>query len=68
MKDQMLYDIEKLASVKASRVREIRISVTEEGADVRGWFNSEEYFYFGHFNTLEEARGYVENLHKQIKL
>lgn len=74
-KEVMLWDKDKLRSAKASKLREIGIypsSTMTWGSggntvEVRGWYNSNEGFYFGSFATTEEARDFVERLHLQMK-
>ena len=75
MKEKMLWNKERDASVKASKVREITISPEMRSAfdsgkthvEVRGWFNKNEDFIFGWFDTKEEATLFVEALHSQIE-
>ena len=74
--DIMLWDKDRKTSVKASKLREIGIyparaewyPMKPEGfCKVLGWYSSSEYFHFGYFNTEDEARQFVEDLHRQIE-
>lgn len=78
--DTMLWNIDKTQSVRASRVRNFGIyqepyipgsltAIATKGYRFKllGWFNQNEYFYFGSWDTEEEARAYLEGLHKQIE-
>jgi len=66
----MLWDKERLHSVRAAKIREIGIypslGALDEGWEVKGWFNSNESFYFGFFPTEDEARFFVDGLHRLI--
>jgi len=71
-KDLFLWNKNKTASVRASMIREIHIyrkigASTDEYFEVTGWFNKEEDFCFGFFETEDEARMFVRGLHRQIK-
>lgn len=68
----MLWNKGKTESVKASKIRLIGIYPETIGQNRRvkkvlGWFNANEYFYFGWFETEDEARTFVEQLHEQIQ-
>jgi len=72
VKEKMLWNIYKTASVKASKIREITLSTVPDHRGkfwwcVKGWFNKDEYFSFGDFDSEEEARGFIEELHRQIE-
>ena len=74
MADTMLWNNTRLNSVKASKIREIGIYDAryefpnrEPKWKVLGWYNSNENFYFGYFDTLGEAQEFVENLHIRIR-
>lgn len=76
MVDRMLWNKWRMASVKASKIRTITILEGTDVSDqagiakgvhrVTGWFNESEHFAFGSFPSLEEARGFVVDLHNQI--
>lgn len=76
MAERMLWNKWKMASCKASKIRTLNIY---EGANIHdlvgigkgvhrvtGWFDKDESFEFGSFPSLEEARGFVVDLHNQI--
>ncbi len=71
MADVYLWNAEANASVRASRLREIAI-YPQNGSPaypqkVVGWYNKEECFQFGHFRSYEDAKAFVDNLHRQIR-
>jgi len=76
MADIMLWNTDHTASVKASRIREITIETgrrlaigNSPGGDVhtvRGWYNNEDCFTFGDFETRFKANQFVEMLHTQM--
>jgi hypothetical protein len=66
----MLWDLYRMASVKASRIREITITLVglqKQEYSVKGWYNANESFSFGCFPTEKEAQKFVEGLHEQMK-
>jgi len=69
MKDKMIWNTKKTASVRISKLENITITVSpDETFEVKGWFNNDESFYFGNFTFLDEAREYVEKeIHKQFE-
>lgn len=75
MSEKMLWDKEYKACVKASKLREIRIYPNRVSpidrnkihTEVMGWFNSNEYFDFGSFDTEQEAETFVIQINKQIE-
>lgn len=75
MPDKMLWNVGRTESVKASKIRTIGIypetirqtPEAREGSRVLGWYNANEYFYFGWFETEGEARAFMEQLHQQIE-
>lgn len=76
MPEIMLWNIDHTASVKASRIREITIVSGRRlamglspGGDVhtvKGWFSSEDSFFFGDFEIRFKANRFVEMLHMQM--
>ena len=69
-KDLFVWDKDGNSSVKASSLHDITIyiaNVALEGFGVRGWYDSRRFFDFGHFGTYDEAKAFVDALHKQIK-
>lgn len=74
-KEVILWNISKTASVKASKIRSFTIhkspSMFDGGKiffEVEGWYNKDEYFYFGDFLTEAEAQDYLDKIHKQIEI
>ena len=74
--DVMLWDKDRKHSVRASKIRDIGIyparseftPMKPEGfCKVLGWYNSNECFHFGYFDTEDEARQFIEELHRQIE-
>lgn len=71
--DVMLWNQSKTESVRASKIRsfgiypEHTIPPKNDRYKLLGWYNANEYFYFGFWDTEEEARAYLEGLHKQIE-
>jgi hypothetical protein len=65
MPSKYLWNKDKTASVVASKLRTISIYQRDNGCEVEGWYNANEYFYFGMFNNLAEAQEFVTNLHKE---
>jgi len=68
----MLWDSEKRHSVRADKIREISLYPPAGGYNrqrwpVYGWYNNEDRFFFGGFDTEDEARAFIESLHKQMK-
>jgi hypothetical protein len=71
-----LWDKDKMRSVVAGKLREINITkMVQTGISrtefphywtVRGWFNQDHHFYFGEWDTEEEARAFVDNLHLMV--
>lgn len=74
MAEKMLWDKDRLKSVKASKLRDIVI-YPDRGSlfsdtrytEVVGWFNNTDSFGFGRFDTKEDAEAFVENLHARIE-
>jgi len=75
MKEKMLWNKDKTKSVKASKIRSFSIvrgfttgwATKTTWYEVLGWFNNENYFHFGAFPSEDEARNFLEKLHKQIE-
>jgi hypothetical protein len=71
-KDVFLWNKGYNASVRASKIREITIFETPYSSTeqpqwfVEGWFNKNEAFKFGYFDSLAEAQAFVEKLHKEM--
>lgn len=67
----MLWNQNKTASVKASKIRDISILPTRmgdgEGFNVKGWHSAKDYFHFGDFDLAVDASAFVHSLHKQIE-
>jgi len=64
---KLLWNKEKTASVVASKIREICIYPRRTGNggtiyEVKGWYNKNEYFYFGFFQTEKEAQEFIKKV------
>ena len=74
MSEKMLWNNNHTESVKASKLRNISIYPDRHTmlgeklhTEVKGWYNAQEYFDFGWFDTKEQAVYFVEQLNKQIE-
>ena len=78
MREAMLWNKDHTACSKASKIREIVIypdrrsmsdSITSPKVhtEVKGWYNANEDFDFGWFDTKGEAQAFVDNLNAQIE-
>lgn len=70
MSEVMLWNKDKTESVKASKIRSFGVYGVfspDRGYKVLGWFNSNESFYFGNWDTIEDAHKYLEGLHARIE-
>ena len=70
-KDKFLWNARGNATTRASRIRNFTIH-WEEYKDtkvfiVTGWFKDDESIKMGIFETEEEAKKYLRELHKQIE-
>ena len=70
-----LWNKDKTASVKESKIREIAIyplvytpGNTRKCFEVYGWYNLNECFIFSQFETEKEAQDFVEALHKDSEV
>jgi hypothetical protein len=67
----MLWNKDREESVMSTKLRSIGIYFSGSGShgcySVRGWFNANESFYFGAFDSKSEAEVFVEALHAQIE-
>jgi len=70
-KERMLWSLDGLSSVRSSKLREFRILEwnTFDGNHYRleGMFNKTEPFVFGIFNTQEEAKIFLLEIHSKIE-
>jgi len=78
MAEKMLWNRERLGSVRAALVRRIEIVEIKKFVDaqrslicgrawvIRGWTSQKEYFPFGEFGTEEAAQAFVAGLHNII--
>lgn len=72
MAEAMLWNVDRTESVRASKIRNFgiyqeQVSSVRKGWKLHGWYNANEYFYFGFFETEDEARIYLRGLHEQIE-
>jgi len=73
--EKFLWNVTKSASVRVSRIRSFTIErmgiekspTGSEGFSVIAWFSDTESFNLGVLPTLEEARNFVEDIHKVIE-
>lgn len=70
--DAMLWNKDKTESVRASKIRSFGIYSEytippKSRSKLLGWFSANEYFHFGFWDTEDEARTYLVELHKQIE-
>lgn len=73
--DKFIWDATKSSSFRLSRIRNISISsvgieksvLHTEGFQVVIWFSDSESLVAGEFVKLEEARDYVELIHKEVE-
>lgn len=78
VQDRMLWNNQRMASCKASKIRELCIYEGASNIDtagikrgvhrVVGWYDKHDSFQFGSFESLEEARGFVVDLHNQMAM
>lgn len=70
-KEKMLFSKDGLSSVRSSKLREFRIEEwnTFDGNKFRlaGYFNKSDSFSLGIFNTEEEAKIFLEGIHRIIE-
>jgi len=67
-KQFLLWNKEKTEAVSFSKIRNIAIRQTDSNIfEVKGWYNDEEYFYFGWFATNEQAIEFVDNIKREIE-
>lgn len=62
----MIWNQDKTASLRSWLVRKIVISQYGGLATVRAWVSGKESFVLGQFNTISEAQGYVDEIHKML--
>lgn len=71
--DVMLWNQDKTRSVRASKIRSF--GIYEEGSSpfdrerfkLLGWHNANESFYFGNWETKQQAQMFLMDLHRQIE-
>lgn len=70
-KEKMLWSLNKLSSVRSSKLRSFTIMEwnTFEGNFFRlaGMFNKSESFEFGIFNSTNDAKIFLEEIHSKIE-
>ena len=68
-----LWNKDKTASVDSSKIREFtkypfsNFSQDRTVYPVKGWYDKNECFEFGWFDTEVEALAFIENMHKEIE-
>ena len=71
MGEAMLWNVEQTESVRASKIRNFGIYKNfpspSNSRKLLGWFNANESFHFGVFDTEYEARIYLARIHEQIE-
>ena len=67
--DAMLWNQERTESVCASKIRSFGIygEWDAKGYKLLGWFNANESFHFGKWETPQQAQMFLMSLHKQIE-
>lgn len=68
--DLLIWNKDRTASVSFSKIREIRIYHDLYNADkytAKAWFNSEEDWTVGFWDTEAEAKEFVDNIHKEVE-
>jgi hypothetical protein len=73
--DKFIWDATKSSSFRLSRIRNITINLVgiersvlhAEGFQVVIWFSDSESLVAGEFVKLEDARDYVESIHKEVE-
>lgn len=70
-KEKMLYSLDGLRSVRSSKLREFRIEEWNTFDGIRfallGMFNKTESFEFGIFLTDDDAKNFLEKIHRKIE-
>ena len=72
MPTSVVWNKNKTASVVLSKLKEFTItellgSYSEtRGYTVRGWYNKDNFFNFGEFPSLEEAKEFLEGVHNSF--
>jgi len=67
MKDKFLWNATKYGSVRASSIRNFTVEEDQGLYIVLAWMSDEESIKMGGFDTLDEARRFLVDLHKQIE-
>lgn len=66
-KEGCAYNKEKTHSVVLAKLKEFSISESFSSTRlqwvVRGWFNKDNNFCFGYFDTQEEAKAFLDQIH-----
>lgn len=66
----MLWNVERTRSVKASSIREFSITKSMGKMNswaLNGWYNPNDCFEFGLFDTDGQARAFLEAIHAKIE-
>lgn len=74
MATRVAWNKDKTKSVVLAKLKEFTIADEEYKGytgttphwSVKGWFNKENYFDFGNFSTEDEARMFLETVHKMF--
>ncbi len=67
-KSKVAWNKDHTRSVVLSKLKEFSIDdvIYEKRFAVKGWFNKENFFDFGSFDSKEEAELFVEEVHKLL--
>lgn len=72
MSQKVAWNKDRTKSVVLSKLKEFTITNMEQQShmakpwSVRGWFNQENSFSFGQFETEAEARNFLESIHRMF--
>ena len=64
---KMAWNKDKTATVMLSKIKEFTISHSESGrCRLLAWYNQENSFLLGYFDTEKEAQDFLENIHNNM--
>ena len=74
MADKMIWNLERTASVKVSKVRQFTINKgtwptkdIPEYWELKAWYNANESFYIGQFTVQSDAEYHLSKIHDFIE-